>query len=223
MVLAKASQMAASDCRKQFIRVREFFQQLYLRRKDQLRRQYERSLKVQSIVHRLCKTDPRVMALEQNTAERIFRKKEADMGEMNMVQNLEEATYLESLMTLLDEVQQAKEAAFDAHFQLQIRDLKEQQELLARQNVEIHEMRARSTIEIAELVARYTEEDLQDQEDFHKTSEKVESLERRKDLQATSSNTLLSVSDLYDTILWSVATDAIGLSTDETESFFFIT
>jgi len=71
-VIAKAAQMASSDCRSQFKRVREFFQMLHDDRKVKLRAQYDRSVKIQSMLHRLRKMDPRVMSLEQNTAERIF-------------------------------------------------------------------------------------------------------------------------------------------------------
>ncbi|OEU17042.1 hypothetical protein FRACYDRAFT_239643 [Fragilariopsis cylindrus CCMP1102] len=109
MAIAKAAQFATSDCRKQFKRVRDFFQELHDTRKKKLHWQYERSLKIQSMLHRLRNTDPRVMALEQNTVERIFRKKESDMGEINMIQNLEEATYLERIISLLDDVQETKE------------------------------------------------------------------------------------------------------------------
>jgi hypothetical protein len=84
MVIAKAAQLANTDCRKQFKRVRDFFQSLHDARKSKLRRQFERSLKIQSILHRLGKVDSRVMALEQNTVERIFRKKESDMTQLNM-------------------------------------------------------------------------------------------------------------------------------------------
>jgi len=219
VAILKAAQMATSDCRKQFKRVRDFFQELHDNRKKKLRRQCERSLKIQSVLHRLRRTDPRVMALERNTAERIFRKKESDMVELNMVQNLEEATYLERIISLLDDVQETKEAATDAYFKLQIKHLRHQQEEDTKRSDEVVEMNATSMLEMAELIAKYVKEEFQDREDDEKTKDHVELTERKKDFQATSSNVLLSVSDLYDTILWSVATGSIGLSSSDNDSF----
>mmetsp|Transcript_11109 Transcript_11109/g.26194 ORF Transcript_11109/g.26194 Transcript_11109/m.26194 type:complete len:1165 (+) Transcript_11109:154-3648(+) len=219
MVIAKASQLATSDCRKQFKRVRDFFQSLHDDRKKKLRRQYDRSLKIQSMLHRLRDTDPRVMALEQNSAERIFRKKEADMGELNMLQNLEEATYLEKIISLLDDVQETKEAAADAYFRLQIKNLKEQQANQKKFDKEVTDAKAQSMLDMAELIAKYVKEEIQDQEELEKTKELVERTERKKDFQGSQSKVLLSVSDLYDTILWSVATGSIGLSSTESDSF----
>ena len=219
MIIAKAAQLATSDCRKQFKRVRDFFQSIHNDRKRKLHRQYQRSLKIQSMLHRLRKTDPRVMKLEQNTAERIFRKKESDMGELNMIQNLEEATYLERIISLLDDVQEAKESAADAYFQLQIKTLKEHQKNSKFRATEVTEMKAKSMLEMAELIAKYVKEEIQDREDDEETKELVERTERKKDFEGTSSKVLLSVSDLYDTILWSVATGSIGLSSSDSDSF----
>jgi signal transduction histidine kinase/CheY-like chemotaxis protein len=219
MAIAKAAQFAASDCRKQFKRVRDFFQKLHDTRKKKLRWQYERSLKIQSMLHRLRNTDPRVMALEQNTVERIFRKKESDMGEINMIQNLEESTYLERIISLLDDVQETKEDAADAYFRLQIKHVRQQQDADTKRLDELTDMKAKSMIEMAELIGKYVKEEFQDREDDEKTKEHVEATERKKDFQATSSNVLLSVSDLYDTILWSVATGSIGLSSSDSDSF----
>jgi len=212
MVIAKAAQSANTDCRQQFKRVREFFQSLHDDRNTKLRDQIDRSLKIQSIMHRLAKTDPRVRALEQNTAERIFRKKESDMTELNMVQNLEEASYLEKIVTLLDEVQLAKEQAADNYFQVQIKNLKMQQHSQENRENEIREMKSKSMIEMAELIAKYVKEEIQDREDDEKTKEMVERVERQKDFDASQAKVLLSVSDLYDTILWSVANSSLGIS-----------
>lgn len=219
LAIAKAAQVATSDCRKQFKRVRDFFQELHDARKKKLKRQYERSLKIQSLFHRLRKTDTRVRALERNTAERIFRKKESDMDELNMVQNLEEATYLERIISLLDDVQESKEDAADAYFQLQIKHLRSQQDEDLRRSDELSDARAQSMLEMAETISKYVKEEFQDREDDEKMKEHVESTERKKDFQQTTSNVLLSVSDLYDTILWSVATGSIGLSSSDTDSF----
>ena len=219
MVISKAARLATSDCRKQFKRVRDFFQSLHDDRKAKLKLQFERSLKIQSLMHRLRKTDPRVMALEQNTAERIFRKKESDMQELNMIQNLEEATYLEKIIYLLDEVQEAKENAADAYFQLQIKNLKSQQKNQKDREKEVTDMKAKSMLEMAELIAKYVKEEMQDREDDEATKEMVEKTERRKDFEGSNSKVLLSVSDLYDTILWSVATGSIGISSSDSDSF----
>jgi len=219
MVIAKSSQLATSECRNQFKRVRDFFQSLHNDRKIKLRKQYDRSLKIQSMLHRLRNIDPRVMALEQNTAERIFRKKEADMGELNMFQNLEEATYLESVTSLLDQVQETKETAADAYFVLQVENLKEQLVNQKRRDREVTDAKAQSMTDMADLIAQYVKEEMQDREELGKTRELVERTERRKDFQASQSKVLLSVSDLYDTILWSVATGSIGLSSTESDSF----
>merc|ERR1719333_987865 len=136
-------------------------------------------------MHRLRKTDPRVMALEQNTAERIFRKKESDMQELNMIQNLEEATYLEKIIYLLDEVQEAKENAADAYFQLQIKNLKSQQKNQKDREKEVTDMKAKSMLEMAELIAKYVKEEMQDREDDEATKEMVEKTERRKDFEGS--------------------------------------
>ena len=219
MVIAKAAQQATSDCRNQFKRVRDFFQSLHDDRKQKLRKQYDRSVKVQSVLHRLRKTDPRVMALEQNTAERIFRKKESDMVELNMIQNLEEAAYLEKIVILLDEVQEAKEAAADAYFQLQIRNLKNQYKTMQQREKELSDYRAKSMLDMAELIAKYVKEEMGDREDDEQTKEMVEATERRKDFEGSNSKALMAVSDLYDTILWSVATGSIGISSSDSDSF----
>ncbi len=218
-VISKAARLATSDCRKQFKRVRDFFQSLHDMRKAKLRSQYERSVKIQSMLHRLRNTDPRVIALEQNTAERIFRKKEADMTELNMVQNLEEATYLEKIISLLDDVQEAKENAADAYFQFQIKHLKSQQANADFRDKQMTDLKAKSMLEMAELIAKYVKEEMQDREDEEATKELVERTERKKDFDASSSKVLLSISDLYDTILWSVATGSIGLSSSDSDSF----
>jgi len=219
LVISKAARLANADCRIQFKRVRDFFQSLHNERIAKLRKQYDRSMKMQSMLHRLRKTDPRVMQLHQQTAERIFKKKEADMMELNMVQNLEESTYLEKIIALLDRVQEAKECAADEYFKLQIKNLKLQQANLRSREKEVTDMKAKSMLEMAELIAKYVKGAMEDQEDEEATKEMVETAERKKDFEATGSNVLLSVSDLYDTILWSVAAGSLSLSASDTGSF----
>ena len=63
------------------------------------------------------------------------------------------------------------------------------------------------------------EEPEQDREEDEATKEMVERTERRKDFDASNSKVLLSISDLYDTILWSVATGSIGISSSDSSSF----
>ena len=91
MVVTKAAHRASVDCRMQFARVRAFFERLHISRQEALRQSYQRSLKVQAIMHRLKGTDPRVIALELQTAERMYRKKEGNLNELHMAQNLEES------------------------------------------------------------------------------------------------------------------------------------
>jgi len=219
MVISKAARLATSDCRKQFKRVRDFFQSLHDNRKAKLRKQYDRSIKIQAMLHRLRKTDTRVMELQQQTAERIFRKKESDMMELNMVQNLEESTYLETIISLLDDVQEAKECAADDYFKLQIKNLKLRQANHKAREKEVNDMRAKSMLEMAELIAKYVKEEMEDREEDEATKEMVDRTDRERDFQASNSTVLLSVSDLYDTILWSVATGTLGLSSSDSDSF----
>jgi len=219
LVISKSARTATSDCRTQFKRVREFFQTLHDDRRAKLRRQYERSVKIQALLHRLRKTDPRVMQLQQQTAERIFKKKETDMIELNMVQNLEESTYLETIIAVMDDLQAAKECAADDYFKLQIKNLKQQQVNMRAREKEATEFKAKSMLEMAELISKYIKRDFEDREDEQATKEMVETTERRKDFEASGSNILLSVSDLYDTILWSVATGSLGLTSSDTDSF----
>ena len=80
MVVSKAAQLANADCRKQFTAVRSFFESLHQTRKTSLRQSYERSLKIMALQHKLCRTDARVMALEQQSAERMFRQKESNLN-----------------------------------------------------------------------------------------------------------------------------------------------
>jgi len=139
--------------------------------------------------------------------------------ELNMIQNLEEATYLESIISLLEQVQESKEVAADAYFKLQVKNLKEQKKSKRRREKEVNDAKAKSMLDMAELIAKYIKEEMQDREEEEEKNELVERTERRKDFQASQSKVLLSVSNLYDTILWSVATSSIGLSTTETNSF----
>ena len=219
MVVAKAAQLANADCRTQFSRVRAFFENMHLTRQEVLREQYDRSRKVMAVTHRLCSTDSRVRKLEEETAERIYRNKESNLNELHMAQNLEEAVYLEAIIDLLERVQVAKEDAATEMFQLQVQDLKDRRKSLGIREKNLSELRAASTIEMAKLVAHYVEENAQNNEDDEQTMENVATTERGKDFRANPQNTVVCVSELYDTIVWSVATSSLGLSTTGTSHY----
>ena len=110
-VVVKAAQTANAECRSQLVRARTFFEELHRSRQASLRRSYERSLRLMDLKHRLHADtlDPRVPALERQLAERMYRKKEANLNELHMAQKLEESNYLDSMFELLDKVQLAKE------------------------------------------------------------------------------------------------------------------
>jgi signal transduction histidine kinase len=206
MVFAKAAQVASAECRLQFARVREFYDKLHNTRQEVLRRQHRRTLQFQEITHRLCGTDARVVSLDQQITNRLYQKKKADLNEVHMAQTLEEAVYLESMMDVLDSVQSGKETAARELFELHIRNIKAQREANAKREDNRALLMASATLEMAKLVARYTEEDREDKENEVELGEKVDAVERRKDFDASS------VSQLYDTVLWSVASSQLGLA-----------
>lgn len=203
MVIARSAQVANSECRLQFSRVRDFFDRLHHSRRDALRRQYRRSIKLQSLTHRLRNTDERVAALERQIANRLYHKKKSDLNELHMTQNMEEAMYLESMLDLLFKVQQGKESAARELFELHVGHLKEQRVTLERRNGELADLRADATLEMARVVAHYTEEEDDNLELEEQVRENVDSMERHKNFHAAIP--ILSVSQLYDSVLWSVA------------------
>ena len=83
MVVAKASQMASSECRLQFARVREFFEELHSIKKQALQREHQRSMRRLEIIHRLKQSDGRVKALEVQIADRVYKKKLQDLNEVS--------------------------------------------------------------------------------------------------------------------------------------------
>ena len=212
LVVAKTAQMAHSDCRAQFSRVRAFFERMHSARLSTLEGAYRRTAKIQAIVHRLRGTDPRVAALEQQTAQRIYRRKEANLNELHMAQNVEEAAYLESIVGMLDRVQAAKEAAATELFELQVDQLRRRREALVRRERDMHNLREEATLEMAKMVAHYVEEEAQNLERDKQIHEQVDRAERGKAFVAKSSNTVVAVSELYDTIIWTVATSKLGLT-----------
>ena len=212
LVVAKTAQMAHSDCRAQFSRVRAFFERMHSARLSTLEGAYQRTAKIQAIVHRLRGTDPRVAALEQQTAQRIYRRKEANLNELHMAQNVEEAAYLESIVGMLDRVQAAKEAAATELFELQVDQLRRRREALVRRERDMHNLREEANLEMAKMVAHYVEEEAQNLERDKQIHEQVDRAERGKAFVAKSSNTVVAVSELYDTIIWNVATSKLGLT-----------
>jgi hypothetical protein len=212
MVFAKAAQITNAECRVQFARVREFFQRLHQSRLDCLRRQYKRSLKLQVISNRLRCTDARVVALEQQIDSRLYHKEKMDLNELHLAQNLEEAVYLESMLNLLDEVLAGKETAARALFELQIKGFNTQREANAKREVDLALFNASATLELAQVVAQHTEEDKGNEEDAGQVEENVAAMERRRDFHASASSKVTSVSQLYDMMLWSVATSDLGLT-----------
>lgn len=203
MVVAKAAHVASAECRYQFRRVRTFFDGLHKARKEALRRQYDRSVNMQAVTHRLRNTDARVAALERQIASRLYQKKRTDLNELHMVQNTEEATYLESMLDLLTKIQKGKEAAARELFQFRVSNLKERRLQDKRREEELVNLRNQAALDLAKIVAHYTGEEDENMELEEQVRENVDSMERRKDFD--SSIHIMSVSQLYDTVLWSVA------------------
>jgi len=219
MVFAKSAQVASADCRVQFTRVRAFFGDLHKSRLEILERQYMRSLKLQTIKHRLLNTDGRVRSLDEQTVNRIYHKKKTDLNELHMAQNLEEAMYLETMIDLLDVVQEGKENAALELFQFQVQELKDQVRNNAKRVEEFNRFMAEAALEKARLEAHYLEEQFHDMEGDEKRNQQVDATESQKDFYATTENSVMSVSKLYDSVLWSVATNQLGLSTEASSMY----
>mmetsp|Transcript_41396 Transcript_41396/g.48280 ORF Transcript_41396/g.48280 Transcript_41396/m.48280 type:complete len:380 (+) Transcript_41396:2-1141(+) len=66
---------------------------------------------------------------------------------------------------------------------------------------------------MAKLVAYYMKESDENKEDDNMMVDKVGKTERRKSFIASSKDSILAVSELYDTVLWSVATSQLDLTT----------
>ena len=60
LVVVKASQVTSADCRRQFARVKTFFEKIHLSRQKSLRDSYERSIKVLKMMHRIRDCDSRL-------------------------------------------------------------------------------------------------------------------------------------------------------------------
>ena len=212
MVYAKATQVAGSDLRAQFVRVRAFLDQLHESRQQSLYREHRRSLNYQALMHALKKSEPRVVSLDRQIALRLFRKKKADLTESHMKQTLLEAEYIEKLMNTLDTVQSCKETAARELFDLHVTNLKSERKNNERRQDEMELLIASGTLEMAKLVAAYTAEGFDDQENDEKLQERVARMERKNNREISKGGGV-SVSWLYDTVLYSATNETLGLTT----------
>lgn len=203
MVLSKAAQVAMGECREQSARVRAFMQRLHQKRQVDVYRQYKSGLFFQQLSHALEDKDSRVRALEAQIAHRVYQKKIADSNEFHMTQNLEEAQYLEQIQDLLHGVQEGKERAARKIVELQVRHLKAASGKARERQLELDLFYASAKLEMAKLVTESFKEDMEDGDTELTKDQLVERLERRKDFE--DSGATLSISELYDEILWSVA------------------
>lgn len=216
MVVSKASQMASADCRLQFARVRDFFEELHHIKKDALLREFQRAMRRLEVIHRLKQSDARVKALEVQIADRVYRKKVQDLNELHIAQNLEEAIYMESMLDLLDKVQAGKETAAKEVFELHVKNLRDRQESDTRRSQELTNLRADATVEIAKLVALYCEDKQENDEALQKREEEVEAMERRKS-NVSQGKHPVSIGELYDTVLWPVVKNHCGLTSSDSD------
>ena len=127
---------------------------------------------------------------------------------------------LESIMQLLLNVQETKEKAATEVFEVQVKDLKSRRESMKKREKEMNDLRAEATLEMAQIVAHYVEEGAQNDEDDNQRDENVAKTERNKDFRADSLNSVVSVNELYDSIVWPVATGSIGLSSTTGSSLY---
>ena len=84
-------------------------------------------------------------------------------------QNIEEASYLETMFGMLNKVQTAKEDAAQEIFQLEIDDLKAAQKASLEKAQQLHDLQAEGLLKMSELVAHYAaEQNENDEEDLLK-------------------------------------------------------
>lgn len=216
MVVSKSSQVASSECRLQFSKVREFFEELHSIKKVALHQEHERAMRRLEIMHRLSHSDSRVKMLEVQIAERVYKKKLQDLNELHIAQNMEEAIYMESMLDLLEKVQVGKENAAKEVFELHVKNLKERQESETQRSQELIKFQADATVEIAKLVASYLKDDKENDEAFQAREEEVEAMERRK-THSSKAKESISIGDLYDTVLWSVVKNHCGLTSSDSD------
>lgn len=150
-------------------------------------------------------------------ANRLYIKKKTDANEYHMAQCIEEAQYLESVLGLLDKVQAGKEEAATALLALQVEQLKNACVSAETRKDELERFLAESKLQIAKLTAECLETEEHDQEEEYIRQELVDEMERKKDYK--DNNAVLSVSQLYDEVLWSVATTDLGLSSSASNTY----
>eukprot|EP00977_Amphora_coffeiformis_P012379 scaffold3058_cov177-Amphora_coffeaeformis.AAC.16 len=217
MVVAKAAAAAGSECRFQFSRSRIFMEELHEKRQQDLFREYKSSLFHMQLVNHIQEKDSRVCALEEQVAQRLYEKKKADANEYYMAQCIEEAQYLESVLGLLDKVQLGKEEAARCLLTSQVEQLKKAAASAAERKQELDLFYASSKLEIAKMMASCFDAEEEEQEMEITRQTMVENLERHKDFK--DNNTVLSISQLYDEVLWSVATTNLGLSSSGSNTY----
>jgi len=213
MVLAESAQTANGEFRLQHARVREFFQTVNQKRLQAIEAQRDRTIRFQSILHRLRGTDRRIVALEEQITRRLFEKKKSHLNELHMSRTIEENAYLEKVLDMLDKIQKTKHNAAKEVFQLRVKGLREQQQEDTRRQEELDLFAASATIETANVLALYTEEDGLEIEKDRQLNEKVQRMERRKHFQGSDRDTTTS---LYDNVLWSAASSSLGLFSSST-------
>lgn len=211
MVFAKASQVAAASLRVQFTKVRSFLEKLHEAKQMALYREHRRGLNFQTVMHGLKQTDTRVVSLDRQISLRLFRKKKADLNELHMARTLEEAVFLESMMDLVDKVQGAKEQAAKDMFTLHVQHLKQERNMNAERKQELELFVAAGTLEMAKMVAQYAEFYAIEQVEEAQADQDVERIERQKNFDESKAHQM-NTSKLYDTILWSAASNDLGLT-----------
>jgi len=225
MVLAKAAQTANGEFRLQHSRVRQFFEGVHHQRLEALDHQKDRRLKFQAVANRLLGSDARIASLEEQITRRLFEKKKCQLNELHMTRMMEENVYLEKMLDLLDKIQAAKgEAARDV-FELHVQNLRARQTCDYNRQEERDLFAASATIETANIVAIYAEEDGLEQDHETRLREKVNAMERRKQLtngqsvndeNHNNNNRRHSTNQLYDNVLWSAASNSLGLFSGST-------
>ena len=217
MIVAKAAVVASSECRFQFSRSRVFMESLHKKRQVDILREYKSSLFHLQLVNHIQGKDSRVCALEEQVAQRLYEKKKSDVNEFYMAQCIEEALYLESVLGLLDKVQSGKEEAARSVLALQVEQLKTAAASAAERKNELELFYASSKLEMVKLMASCVDAEEEEQEMELGRQAMVDNLERCKEFK--DNRAVLSVSQLYDEVLWSVATTNLGLSSSASNTY----
>ena len=210
-VVAAASLQAVSECRVQFARVRAFLQQHHAQSCQAAAERHSATMAFQQVQHQLQHTDPRVVALEEQVQNRLYNKQLADLNELHMQRNLEEAVYLEDMLGLLHQVQSVKTTATAAWFQRTLSYLKQRQQRQEEHSQDLAQLQAEAKMELAKLIAFYKEETATGEADELRKHEYTLAVERRKRWQ--DERETMSANQLYDDVLWSTITDHLAMST----------